>query len=88
MKIIIVGAGRTGCALIEALAAKNYDITVIEKQKSTVDDITDRYNVNGVVGGAASQKTLQEAVNKAVVNMSTCGKGKWANSSVGTGGDA
>ncbi len=61
MKIIIVGAGRTGCALIEALAGKNHDITIIEKQKDTVDALTDRYNVNGVVGGGAAQETLRAA---------------------------
>ncbi len=61
MKIIIVGAGRTGCALIEALAGKNHDITVIEKQQATVDAITDKYNVNGVAGSGASQETLRAA---------------------------
>ena len=39
MKILIVGAGRTGCSLIEALARKNYDITIIEKDKKTVEAI-------------------------------------------------
>ena len=59
MKLIIVGVGRTGCSLIEALAGKSgIDITVIEKQKSRLDEITDRYNVSGVVGSGASRETL------------------------------
>lgn len=61
MKIIIVGAGRTGRALIKALSEKNYDITVVEKQKSILDAVTDKYNVNGVVGSGASKETLHKA---------------------------
>ena len=61
MKIIIVGAGRTGTSLIAALSEKNYDITIIDKQKKLVDDITDEYNVNGIVGSGASKETLLKA---------------------------
>ncbi|MCR5655222.1 MAG: Trk system potassium transporter TrkA [Lachnospiraceae bacterium] len=61
MKIIIVGSGRTGCALIEVLSKKNHDVTVIDKQKKLVDEITDKYNVNGVVGSGASKATLLKA---------------------------
>ncbi len=61
MKIIIIGSGRTGCALIKALSEKNYDITVVEKQKSVVDAVTDKYNVSGIVGSGASKETLYKA---------------------------
>ena len=61
MKIIIVGSGRTGRSLIEALSEKNYDITIIDKVKSIVDEITDKYNVSGVVGSGASKDTLLKA---------------------------
>ena len=61
MKIIIIGSGRTGCALIKALSEKNYDITVVEKQKSVVDVVTDKYNVSGIVGSGASKETLYKA---------------------------
>ncbi len=61
MKIIIIGAGRTGCSLIKALAEKNYDITVVDKIKTIVDAVTDKYNVSGVVGSGASKETLLKA---------------------------
>lgn len=61
MKIIVVGLGRTGASLIEALSGENYDITVIEKEKSLVDAITDKYSVSGVVGSGASKETLKKA---------------------------
>ena len=41
MKIIIVGCGRTGSALVKALTAKKYDVTVIEKQKELMDYLAD-----------------------------------------------
>ncbi len=37
---------------------------------------------------AAGKETLQDAVNNVIVKMSTAGKGKWAYSSVGMGGEA
>nr|MCR5357386.1 NAD-binding protein [Lachnospiraceae bacterium] len=61
MKIIIVGLGRTGTALIKALSGENYDITVIDHDKDLVDEITDKYNVNGVTGSGASTETLMAA---------------------------
>ncbi|MCR5507489.1 MAG: Trk system potassium transporter TrkA [Lachnospiraceae bacterium] len=61
MKIIIVGLGQTGTALAAALSKEHYDITVIDKDKSLVDRITDKYNVNGVTGSGASRETLLAA---------------------------
>ena len=61
MKIIIVGLGSAGCALVKALSGENYDVTVIDKNKSLVDNITDNYNVNGIVGSGASKETLLKA---------------------------
>lgn len=61
MKIIVVGLGSAGCALIKALAGENYDVTVIDKNKAVVDNITDNYNVNGIVGSGASKETLLKA---------------------------
>ena len=58
MKILIVGAGRTGCGLIERLAKKNYDITIIDKDKARVDALTDKYNISGVVGSGTSKESL------------------------------
>ncbi len=61
MKVIIVGLGRTGRLLVKYLSASDYDITVIDKEKKLVDDVTDKYNVNGIVGSGASKDTLKSA---------------------------
>ena len=60
-RLIIVGLGSAGCALVKALSGENYDVTVIDKNKSLVDNITDNYNVNGIVGSGASKETLLKA---------------------------
>ncbi len=61
MKIIIVGLGQAGTTLVKELANEHYDITVIDKERSLVDRITDKYNVNGITGSAASKETLLAA---------------------------
>ena len=61
MKIIIVGLGRAGSYLTKVLSGESYDVTVIDTDKSLVDEITDKYNVNGVVGSGASKETLLKA---------------------------
>ncbi len=61
MKIIIVGAGKAGTLLIESLSEEGYDITLIEKSPEIVKEITDKYNVIGIVGSGASQETLEKA---------------------------
>ena len=61
MKIIIVGLGQTGNLLLSSLASENYDVVVIDKERKLVDAVTDKYNVNGVVGSAASRETLLAA---------------------------
>ena len=61
MKIIIVGLGQTGNLLISSLANENHDIVVIDKDRALVDEATDSYNVNGIVGSGASRETLAAA---------------------------
>ncbi len=58
MKIIIIGLGRTGRLLISSLASENYDIVVIDKDRKLIEEITDQYSVNGIVGSGASRETL------------------------------
>ena len=58
MKIIIIGSGRTGRLLISSLALEKYDIVVIDKERKLIEEITDKYSVNGIVGSGASRETL------------------------------
>lgn len=61
MKIIIVGLGQTGNLLLSSLSGENIDVVVIDQDKFLVDEATDKYNVNGIIGSGASLETLRTA---------------------------
>jgi trk system potassium uptake protein len=61
MKIIIVGAGRVGSSVAEALVSEANDITVIDTDHLRVAELQDRFDLRGMVGNAALPSTLREA---------------------------
>lgn len=61
MKIIIVGAGRVGSSVAEALVSEANDITVIDTDINRVAELQDRYDLRGLVGNAALPSTLRQA---------------------------
>lgn len=61
MNIIIVGCGKVGYTLVEQLNEEGNDITVIDTVQSKVDDITNRFDIMGVVGNGATHATQLEA---------------------------
>lgn len=61
MKIIIVGAGRAGRLLIETLSEEGHDIVLIDKSAEVIQEMTDGYNITGIVGSGASMGTLEKA---------------------------
>ena len=61
MNIIIVGGGMVGKSLVEQLAEDDNNITVIDLDAETVNAITTKYDVNGIVGNGATHRIQQEA---------------------------
>lgn len=61
MKIIIVGCGNVGTTLTEQLSGEGHDVTVIDSRRSVVENITNTYDVLGVVGNATSINIQTEA---------------------------
>lgn len=61
MRIVIVGAGKVGTALVEQLVAENHDVTVIEKQTEPLNNVVNKYDVMGICGNGASFDTLDGA---------------------------
>lgn len=61
MKILIIGLARTGQGIIKAILDENHDITVIDKSRGTVENITEHYNVCGYCGSGASKTVLMRA---------------------------
>lgn len=71
MKIVIVGAGKIGMALIEQLATE-HNVTVIDQNPQRVENIVNAYDVMGVCGNGANYGIQQEAqVDKADLLIST-----------------
>ncbi len=61
LKIIIVGCGKVGAAITEKLYKEGHDITLIDLNAHRIAELTDLYDVMGLVGNGASYKLLQEA---------------------------
>ena len=61
LKIIIVGCGKVGANLVDQLSKEGHDITVIDKKAEKIHDITNIYDVMGLVGNGASYSTQMEA---------------------------
>ena len=66
MHIIIVGCGKVGRTLAEQLQEEETDLTLIDTNADTIDDLTEDIDAMGIVGNGASINTLLEAgVNSA-----------------------
>lgn len=61
MKIVVVGLGKTGTGLIKNLSAENYDIVGVDTDGARVQDVIEKYDVNGVVGNGCLPEILEEA---------------------------
>lgn len=61
MKIIIVGAGRVGSSVAEALVSEANEITVVDTDPARIADLQDRFDLRGLVGNAALPSTLSRA---------------------------
>ncbi len=61
MKILIAGMGRVGQTLTKQLSAEGCDITVIDTNTSTLEELVEHYDVMALEGNCASMETLKEA---------------------------
>ncbi|MBO4980919.1 MAG: Trk system potassium transporter TrkA [Lachnospiraceae bacterium] len=61
MKIIIVGLGQTGKLLAAVASQEHHDVVVVDSRRDAVEEVTEKYNVNGVVGSGGSRKILIQA---------------------------
>ena len=50
MNIIVVGAGKIGSTIISRLVEEEHDLTVIDNDPSVIANITNIYDVMGVIG--------------------------------------
>ena len=61
MRIIVVGCGKVGRTIVERLSGEGHDIAVIDTDSDVITDVTDNFDVMGVVGNGASYSVLKEA---------------------------
>lgn len=61
LRIIIVGCGKVGVTLVEQLTNEGNDLTLIDKNADKIAEITNMYDVLGIVGNGASYSVQKEA---------------------------
>lgn len=61
MDIIVAGNGKVGSTLARRLAAEGHNLTLIDSNQKTLEEVCERYDVMGVQGNCASMTVLQQA---------------------------
>ncbi len=61
MNITIVGAGKLGGRLAKLLSEENHDITVIDIREDKVEQMVEKYDVQGVFGSGTHYDVLEDA---------------------------
>lgn len=61
MKIIIAGCGKVGMTLAEQLTGEGHNLVVIDPDGEKIKEVSELYDVMGVVGNGTSVTVLQEA---------------------------
>ncbi|MBQ4523837.1 MAG: Trk system potassium transporter TrkA [Lachnospiraceae bacterium] len=61
LNIIIVGCGKVGTTLIDQLSKEGHDITIIDKSADNIQNITNLYDIMGIIGNGASYSVQIEA---------------------------
>ena len=68
MNIVIIGGGTVGAAICSQLATEKHNITVIDTNAETIDDITNVCDAQGILGNGAEISVLRKAaIDKADV---------------------
>ena len=71
LKIVIVGAGKMGKAIIRHVCHENHEVIVIDNSSYVIEDIINKYDVMGICGNGVSYEVLKTAgVDKADIFIS------------------
>ena len=61
MEVVIIGLGQIGQELAKELIQRNDDVTVVDVNKSLVDNFTNKFEAIGIVGSGASKEIQLKA---------------------------
>lgn len=74
MKIIVVGCGKIGKAVISALISEGHKVTAIDSNREAIEEITNLYDAMGVRGiGTDCNTLIDAAVNKCDIFLAVTG---------------
>lgn len=74
MKIIVVGCGKIGKAVISALISEGHKVTAIDSNRKAIEEITNLYDAMGVCGiGTDCNTLIDAAVNKCDIFLAVTG---------------
>lgn len=72
MEIVIIGAGKLGRGLAKSLGSEEHNITVVDYNQKKVEELVDKFDVQGICGSGTHIDVLKEAkVNNAHLVIST-----------------
>ena len=61
MKIVIVGAGKIGSAIVKHVSEENHEVIVIDDDSKVIEEIVNQYDVLGISGNGVSYEMQKEA---------------------------
>ena len=61
MRIVILGAGQVGSSVAQSLVSEKNDITVVDTDRTCLENLQIRYDLRTVVGNAVLPSTLRDA---------------------------
>ena len=61
MKVLILGAGRVGGSLASSLVNSNYDVSIVDLDKSTLSELEDKLDILTVEGHASHPISIKKA---------------------------
>ncbi len=74
MRVIVVGCGKIGSTIIEALVSEGHEVVAMDNDVAAVTEITNIYDVFGICGNGVDCETLTEAgVEKAELLVAVTG---------------
>jgi len=60
MKVLILGAGRVGGSLARALVNNNYDVSIVDQNKTALSDLEEKLDIMTVEGHAAHSLSIKK----------------------------
>ena len=61
MKIVILGAGRIGGSLARNLSKSNYQVAIVDENKSRLSDLESKLDIMTIAGHASALHTLKKS---------------------------